>query len=65
MVVHEELGLESSMPYHAVRLAPLPVLEVCGQSHALEPTVKKEEAVWRWWQDLNFKGHDSHFDPSS
>ena len=52
VLVHEELDIRCAMPYHAVRLAPMPVLEMCGKSYDLEPTVKKEEAVWSWWQDL-------------
>ena len=65
MIVHEELDIECAMPYHAVRLAPLPVLEMCGQSFDLEPKVKKEEAVWAWWQDLILKGHDSRLDQAA
>ena len=58
-MVHEALDLPAHMPYHAARLRPMPVLEICGRTRDYQPKCQNEESVWAWWKDIYFHTIDS------
>jgi hypothetical protein len=51
VLTHERASVEEIMPYHVVRLNPMPVVEMVGRSRALEPPCARDASVFSWWRD--------------
>jgi len=52
VLTHELATTAERMPYLAVRLAPIQVVECFGRAAAQYPRCRREHAVWSWWQEL-------------
>ena len=50
-LTHERASIEELMPYHSIRLGPMPVLEMMGRSRALDPTCPRDASVFHWWKE--------------
>ena len=51
VLTHERVSIEELMPYHSIRLGPMPVLEMMGRSRALDPTCPRDASVFHWWKE--------------
>ena len=51
VLTHERASIEELMPYHSIRLGPMPVLEMMGRSRALDPTCPRDASVFHWWKE--------------
>ena len=49
-MTHERATVEEMMPYHVVRLHPMPVVEMVGRSRALDPLCARHASVFSWWR---------------
>ena len=58
-MVHEILDISCAFPYHATRLRPMPVLEMCGRTRDYEPPCDTTHTVWHWWEDISLQHHFS------
>ena len=51
VLTRERASIEELMPYHSIRLGPMPVLEMTGRSRALGPTCPRGASVFHWWRE--------------
>ena len=51
VLTHELASIDETMPYHAVALAPMPVVEFWGRARALPPQCSRETSVFHWWKE--------------
>ena len=51
VLTHELASIEEIMPYHNIRLAPMPVVEMIGRSRSLDPTCPRDASVFHWWKE--------------
>ena len=50
-LTHELASIEEIMPYHSIRLNPMPCVEMVGRSRALEPQCSRDASVYFWWKE--------------
>ena len=48
VLTHELASIEEIMPYHSIRLSPMPCVEMVGRSRALEPPRSRDASVYFW-----------------
>ena len=51
VLTHELASIEEIMPYHSIRLNPMPCVEMAGRSCALEPPCSRDVSVYFWWKE--------------
>ena len=51
VLTHELASATEKMPYLAVRLAPIQVVECFGRAAEKPPRCPRHHAVWSWWQE--------------